>query len=116
MSKLRVSPAVPLISCNAVVDRFAHLRRFVATPFQASLDDFLFACAFGDSFGIGLRSARQIFERGQNALQLGVKIFGLERRQISQRDIENVTISAGRDREAMLVVAEIKRAVFIMDL
>ena len=64
------------------VDRLAHLRRFLATPFQAPLDDFLFACAFGDSFGIALRPARQIFERGQNALQFGVKIFGLKRRQI----------------------------------
>ena len=98
------------------VDRFAHLGRFLATPFQSSLDDFLFACAFGDSLGIALRPARQIFERRQNALQLGIKIFGLKRRQISQRDIENVTIRAGRDGEAVFVVAKIKRAVLIMDL
>ncbi len=48
-SKLRGSPGVPLICASASVDRCLHLRRFLATPLQPSLDDFLFAGAFGDS-------------------------------------------------------------------
>ena len=59
-------------------DRRLHLRRFLATPFQASLDDLFFAGAFRDPLRIALGPARQIFERGHDALQFGVEILVLE--------------------------------------
>src|SRR5262249_55044509 len=51
------------------------LRRFRATTFQTSLDDFLFTNAFRDAFWIGLGAFWQIFERGQNTLQLRIEVF-----------------------------------------
>ena len=56
-------------------DRALHLRRFLTTPLQTSFHDFLFARALGDFFRIGLGPPRQIFERGQNALELGVEML-----------------------------------------
>jgi hypothetical protein len=62
-----------------------HLRRFGATPFQAFLDDLLFPGTLLDSVGVGLGPPGQIFEGGQNALKLRIKIFFAKLGQIFQR-------------------------------
>ena len=66
--------------------------------------------AFRDPFRIGLGAARQIFERGENALQFGVEILLFLLRQLLERDLENVPIGARRDREFVIVIAQKKRA------
>ena len=86
-------------------DRVLHLRRFVAAPLEPALDDFFLADAFRDAFRIGLRAARQIFQRGNDALEFRVKLFVLERRQLFERDLEDVPIGAAarsgiRDRNS----------------
>ena len=62
---------------QCLFDRLLHLRRFRASALQTSLDDFLFTDALRDALRIGFGALRQIFKRGQNALQFGVKIFVL---------------------------------------
>ena len=62
---------------QCLFDRLLHLRRFRASTLQTSLDDFLFTDALRDALRIGFGALRQIFKRGQNALQFGVKIFVL---------------------------------------
>ena len=89
-------------------DRLLHLRRLLATPLQPALDDFFFAGALGDSFRIGLGASRQVLQRRDDALQLSVKIFVFVFREIFQRNLENVPIRAGRDREFAIVIPKIK--------
>ena len=62
---------------QCLFDRLLYLRRFRAPALQTSFDDFLFTDALRDPLGIGFGALRQIFKRGQNALQFGVKIFVL---------------------------------------
>ena len=56
-------------------DCLLHLRRFRTSTLETPFDDSLFANSFCNSFRFGFGSLRQIFERGQNALQFRVKIF-----------------------------------------
>ena len=97
-------------------DRLLDLRGLLATTFQPTLDDFLLANALRDALRIGLSALRQIFERGQDALEFGIKIFLLIFGQILPCDLQNVPISAGRDRQPAIVVGKIKSALFEVDL
>jgi len=51
----------PIDLRQSSLDGVLYLGRFLTTPFQSALDDFLFTRALGDAFGIGLIPARQIF-------------------------------------------------------
>ena len=106
--------AVDLFDC--LDDRRLDLQRFLATPLEPALDDFLFSRAFRDPLRIGLSPPWQIFQRGDDALEFREEIRVLERRQFFQRDLENVAIGAGSNRELVFVVAKIKRARFEPDL
>ena len=63
--------------CQGFVDRLLHLRRFGTKSLQASLDDLFFSNALCDPFWISFGALRQVFERGQNALQFRIKILVL---------------------------------------
>ena len=91
-------------------DRALHLRRLLAAALQPPLDDFLFSCALRYPFRIRRGSSWQIFERRNDALEFRIEILVLERRQFLERDLQNVAISAGRDRKFVFVIAEIERA------
>ena len=98
------------------LDRVLDLRRFLATPLQPSFDYFFFARAFSDALGIGFIPARQIIEGGNDALKLGIKTFLLVFDEILQRDLENESVCARRNRQPAIVVGQIKRAFLEMDL
>ncbi len=97
-------------------DRLLHLRRLHTTTFQTTLDDFLLADALRDAPQIGLGALRQIFERGQDALEFGIKILLLILGEILPCDLQNISISARRDRQPAIVVGKIKSALFEADL
>ena len=107
---------MPLICVDRLRDRGLHLRRILAAPLEPALDDLFLAGAFRDSFRIGLRPAREVFQRGNDALEFRVEILVLEWRQLFERDLEDVPIGAGRDREFVIVIAEKKGARLEMDL
>ena len=56
-------------------DAALHLRRFLTSAFQASFDDLFFAGSFRHSFRIGFCAAREVLQRGQDALEFRVKLF-----------------------------------------
>ncbi len=93
-----------------------HLRRFRATAFETSLDDFLFSNALRDTLWVGFGTLWQIFERGQNALQFRVEILVLVFGKILQRNIQDIAICARRDRQSALAVEQIKGALLIKHL
>ena len=74
------------------------------------------ATAFRDPLRVGLRPARQIFQRGQDALQFRVEIFLLVFAQLLERDLQDVPVSAGRDRKFMLEIAQEKTAGVVVHL
>ena len=63
---------------ESLLDRLLHQRRFLAAPLQPALDDFLLPGALRDALRIGLGAPREIFQRGDDALQLRIEIFLLE--------------------------------------
>ena len=91
-------------------DRGLHLRRVLTAPLEPAFDNLLLACAFGDAFGIGLHAAREVFQCGDDALEFRVKLVAFEGCQPFERDLEDVPIGAGRDREFVIVIAETKGA------
>ena len=91
-------------------DRRLHFWRVEATPLEPPFDDLFLARPFGDAVGIGLGPAREVFQGGDNALKLRVKLVVLKRRELFQRDLEDVTVGARSDREFVIVIAEKKRA------
>ena len=93
-------------------DRALDLGRFLTTPLQAALYDFLFSRALSNFFRINLSAARQIFERSQNTLKLTVKLFVFVFGEIFQRHLENKTVGAGRDRQFLILIGKIERAFF----
>jgi hypothetical protein len=92
------------------------LGRFLATPLQPALDDFLFPRPLRDPLRIGFGAPRQIFERRDDALKFGVKILVLERRQLLERDLENVAVGARGNGEFVIVIAKKKCAGLEMNL
>ena len=56
-------------------DASLHLRRFLTPAFQSPFDDLLFARSFGHALRIGFRAAREVLQRGQDALEFRVKLF-----------------------------------------
>ena len=66
--------------------------------------------------GIGFSPARQIFQRGNDALEFRVKIFVLKRREFFERELEDVPVSPGCDRKFVIVIAQVKRAGLEADL
>ena len=109
-------PALSVDLRQCLFNRLLDPRRFFATALETPLDDFFFTSAFCDPFRIGFRAFRQIFERGQNALQLGVKIFLLVLGEILQRDFQDVTICAGRDWQSAFAIEQVKRPFLKADL
>src|SRR3982750_3556769 len=85
-------------------NRALNLGRFLTTPLQTALHDFFFARALGDLFRIGLSAPWQVFERSQNTLKFTVKLFVLVLGEIFQRHLENKPISAGRDRQLLILI------------
>ena len=65
-----------------------------------------------------MRSGSVSLRRGRyssavkNALELGIEILVLEGRELFQRDLEDVAVGPGRDREFVIVIAKEKRAAF----
>ena len=98
------------------LDRLLHLRRFRASSLQTSFNDLFLPGALRNALRIGLGPFGQIFERGQNALKLGIKTFLLVFDEILQRDLENESVCARRNRQPAIVVVQIKRAFLEMDL
>jgi hypothetical protein len=72
---------------DGFLDCLDHVRRFVAPAFEAPLHDLLFTRALRDAGGIGFTPARQVIERGDDALEFGVEIFVAIRLQIRERDL-----------------------------
>jgi hypothetical protein len=97
---------------DGLLDRFLHLRRLGATPFEPAFDDFFFAGPFPDAVGVGLGPSRKIFERGDDALEFGVEVFVFELRQLSQCHLENVAVRPRRDRQLVFVIRNEKDARF----
>ena len=97
-------------------NRALNLGCFLTTPLQTALHDFLFPRALGDLFRIGLSPSRQILQRSQNALKLGVKLFVFVFREIFQRHLEHETISAGRNRQFLISIGQREGALFEMHL
>ena len=91
-------------------DRSLNLDRILAAPLEPALDDFFLARPFRDPFRIGFRTARQVFQSSNDALELRVKLFIRPRRKYSEGDLEDVAIGPGRDREFMIMIAEKKSA------
>src|SRR5207237_9684574 len=83
-------------------------------PLPTPLHSFLFPRALGDLFRIGLSPSRQILQRSQNALKLGVKLYVFVFREIFQCHLEHETISAGRNRQFLISIGHIEGALFEM--
>ena len=58
----------------------------------------------------------KIFQRGQNALQFRVIIFLFVLVQLIERDLQNVTVGARRDRKFMFEIAQEKAAGIVVHL
>ena len=108
--KAACGPRLSVDLPQRIFDCLLHFRRLRATAFQTALDDFLLADALRDAPWIGFSVPRQILERSHDALELSIKILTLVFGQILERDVQDVSISARRDRQLAIVVAKIKSA------
>ena len=85
---------------------------------EAPLDDLLLALPFGDEGGVGLVAARQMLDRGEDALEfVESRVAGAELRlQLRQPVHEDKSVAARSDGEAVVEVADRERAGVVFEL
>ena len=69
---------------HVAVDELGDCRRAFGQFAQAALDHLFFALSLGDAAGLGFRAQRQVFQRGDDALQFP-QFLGLLRQRFLQR-------------------------------
>ena len=89
------------------LDRADKLRALRAPAQQPALDDFLFAHALRDLLRVGRGAQREMFERGDDALEFRQEILRDTRGcEPVERGLQDHGVGAGRDRQPRLEVAE----------
>src|SRR6516162_9134493 len=97
---------------NSKLNGIFNLRAFSTESRDAPLDDLLFSRTFPDFFFFRVSSVGQIFQRGENTLQIKVHILIGILAQLLERDSENEFVCSRVEREQPVIVGKPKTTFF----
>src|SRR5215471_18152782 len=96
---------------DSELNSILHLGAFHAKPHDSAFDDLLFSRTFPHFFLFGSGTVREVFQRGENALQIEIHIFIGVLAQLLEREAKDEIVCSRVERKNPIIIGEIESSV-----